>query len=141
MAGFWRFVPWIARALLVAVALLFTLIGFRYLADPVGRAAADGIALGSSMAISRVRVAFAGFPLGFAAIVLGCLVSTKRLLHGLVVVAAMIGVVSAVRAVGILIDGTTAEALKLLRVEVIVLTLSLFCIVLELARRRAPQRT
>lgn len=136
MEGLWRFAPWMARALLLAVALLFTLIGLRYLTDPVGNAAADGIALGSVEAISRLRVAFGAFPLGFAAVLLGCLVSKERLLRGLVVLAALIGVVTAVRALGIMIDGPAAETVKLLRVEAIVLTLSLIGIFLELARRR-----
>jgi len=136
MDKFWRFAPWITRLLLLAVTALFTLIGWRYLADPVGKAAADEITLGSVMAISRLRVAFGAFPLAFAVILLGCLVSTKRLLIGLVVLATMIGIVTAVRFLGIVIDGAAAEALRLLQVEAIVLTLSVIGILIELGRRR-----
>jgi hypothetical protein len=136
MQGFWRLAPWLIRALLLAVALLFTMIGWRYLSDPVGKAATDEITLGSIMAVSRLRVAFGAFPLGFAAILLWCLASTQRLLHGLVALAAMIGIVTAVRALSIVIDGSAAEAFKLLRVEAIVLSLSVIAIFVELGRRR-----
>ena len=137
MERLWRFWPWLARALLFAVMVLFTLIGLRYLSDPVGKAAADGIVLGSVTAVSRLRVAFSGFPLGFAVILFGCLISTRRLLLGLVALATVLGVVTAIRGLGILVDGSAAEALRLLRVELVVLTLSLLGIFVELARRRA----
>jgi len=139
MNGFWRFAPWLTRLLLLATTALFTLISLRYLVDPVGKAAADEITLGTVMAISRLRVAFGAFPLAFAVILLGCLVSTKRHLTGLVVLATMIGIVTAVRLAGIVIDGSAAEALKLLRVEAIVLTLSVIGILVELGRRRRAQ--
>lgn len=139
MERLWRLWPWLARGLLLAVTVLFTLIGLRYLSDPVGKAAADGIVLGSVTAVSRLRVAFSAFPLGFAAILFGCLISTRRLLLGLVALATLIGVVTAIRGLGILVDGSAGEALKLLRVEFAVLTLSLLCIFVELARRRAAQ--
>jgi hypothetical protein len=86
--------------------------------------------------ISRLRVAFGAFPLAFAVILLGRLVSIKRLLVGLVVLATMIGVVATVRLLGIAIDGSAAEALKPLRVEAIVLALSVIGILMELGRRR-----
>lgn len=136
MQGFWRLAPWFIRALLLAVTLLFTMIGWRYLSDPVGKAATDEITLGSIMAVSRLRVAFGAFPLGFAAILLWCLVSRQRLLHGLAALAAMIGIVTAVRGWGLVVDGSAAEALKLLRVEAIVFSLSVAGLVIELARRR-----
>jgi hypothetical protein len=136
MNTFWRLSPWLIRLLLFTVTALFTLISTRYLLDPVGKAAADAITLGTVMAVSRLRVAFGAFPLAFAVILMGCLVSTKRLLTGLVLLATMIGVVTAVRLAGIVIDGSEAEALKLLRVEAIVLTLSVVSIFIELGRRR-----
>lgn len=141
MQGFWRLAPWLIRALLLAVTLLFTMIGWRYLSDPVGKAATDEITLGSIMAVSRLRVAFGAFPLGFAAILLWCLTSGQRLLHGLVALAAMIGIVTAVRVLSIVIDGSAAEAFKLLRVEAIVLSLSVIGIFVELGRRRRLRRT
>jgi hypothetical protein len=88
------------------------------------------------MAISRVRVGFGGFPLALSLILLGCLLSRKRLLTGVTVLATTVGVVTAARLVGIAIDGPAEEALKLLRVEIILLTLSVAAIFLERARLR-----
>jgi cytochrome b561 len=136
MNRFWRAVPWILRAILLAVAILFTMISLHYLVDPVGRAATDEITLGSVMAVSRVRIGFGAFPLAIALLLFACVSSPKRTLHGLVAVAIVLGVASAVRALGILIDGSADEALKLLRVEAIVWTLSMLGIGLEVARSR-----
>jgi hypothetical protein len=136
MSLFWRAAPWLPRILLLLATVLFFLIGFRYLGDPVNKAAADSIVLGSVMAISRVRVGFGGFPLALSLILLGCLLSRKRLLTGVTVLATTVGVVTAARLVGIAIDGPAEEALKLLRVEIILLALSVAAIFLERARLR-----
>ena len=136
MSLFWRAAPWLPRILLLLATVLFFLIGFRYLGDPVNKAAADSIVLGSVMAISRVRVGFGGFPLALSFILLGCLLSRKRLLTGLTVLATTVGVVTAARLVGIAIDGPAEEALKLLRVEILLLALSVAAIFLERARLR-----
>jgi hypothetical protein len=136
MSLFWRAAPWLPRILLLLATVLFFLIGFGYLGDPVNKATADSIILGSVMAISRVRVGFGGFPLALSFILLGCLLSRKRLLTGLTVLATTVGVVTAARLVGIAIDGPAEEALKLLRVEIILLALSVAAIFLERARLR-----
>lgn len=136
MTLFWRAAPWLPRILLLLATVLFFLIGFRYLGDPVNKAAADSIVLGSVMAISRVRVGFGGFPLALSLILLSCLVSQKRLLTGLSVLATTVGVVTVARLVGIAIDGPAEEALKLLRVEIVLLVLSVAAIFLERARLR-----
>jgi cytochrome b561 len=136
MKTFWRVLPWILRAVLLAVAILFTMIGLHYLGDPVARAAADEITLGSVMAISRVRVGFGAFPLAFALLLLACVVSRKRTLHGLVAVAIVLGVATVVRVQGIVVDGAAAEAVKLLRVEAIVWSISMVGIALESVRLR-----
>lgn len=136
MTLFWRAAPWLPRILLLLATVLFFLIGFRYLGDPVNKAAADSIVLGSVMAISRVRVGFGGFPLALSLILFGCLLSPKRLLMGLSVLATTVGVVTLARLVGIAIDGPAEEALKLLRVEIVLLALSVAAIFLERARLR-----
>ena len=139
MNAFWRVVPWLLRFIVLAVAMLFTMIGLHYLADPVGRAAADEIALGSVMAVSRVRVGFGAFPLAIAVLLFACVVSRKRTLQGLVAVAIVLGVATVVRAMGILVDGTAAEAVKLLRVEAIVWAIAVAGIGLEVARSRRQE--
>ncbi len=133
---FWRAAPWLPRILLLLATALFSLIGFRYLGDPVNKAAADSIVLGSVMAISRVRVGFGGFPLALSLILFGCLLSQKRLLTGLTVLTTTVGVVTVARLVGIAVDGPAEEAIRLLRVEIILLALSVAAIFLERARLR-----
>jgi hypothetical protein len=133
---FWRVAPWFPRVLLTLATVLFFLIGFRYLGDPVNRAASDSIVLGSVMAISRIRVGFGGFPLALSLVLLGCLLSSRRVLTGLGVLATTVAVVTVARLVGIAIDGPAEEALKLLRVEIILLALSVAAIFLERARQR-----
>ena len=133
MTFFWRLAPWLTRLLLLAAATLFFLIGLKYLRAPVENAGADAIILGSVMAISRVRVAFGAFPLSLSLILLGSL-GRKRVLGGLAVLATTIAVVTAVRLAGIVLDGPAEEAIKLLRVEAILLALSVAAIFLERAR-------
>jgi hypothetical protein len=134
MTFFWRLAPWLTRLLLLASATLFFLIGLKYLRAPVENAGADAIILGSVMAISRVRVAFGAFPLSLSLILLGCLGPRKRVLGGLAVLVTTIAVVTAVRLAGIVLDGPAEEAIKLLRVEAILLALSVAAIFLERAR-------
>jgi len=134
MTFFWRLAPWLTRLLLLAAATLFFLIGLKYLSAPVENAGADAIILGSVMAISRVRVAFGAFPLSLSLILLGSLGPRKRVLGGLAVLATTIAVVTAVRLAGIVLDGPAEEAIKLLRVEAVLLALSVAAIFLERAR-------
>jgi len=136
MTFFWRAAPWLPRLLLLLATVLFFLIGLRYLGDPVNKAASDSILLGSVMAISRIRVGFGGFPLALSLVLLGCLVSSKRMLTGLSVLATTVAVVTVARLIGIAIDGPVEEAVKLLRVEIVLLALSVAAIFVERARRR-----
>ena len=133
---FWHFAPWMARIPLGFATVLFTLIGLKYLAAPVATAAADSISLGSVMAISRLRVAFGGFPLGLALVLAACLVSPGRALDGLIVLSTTLAAVIVARLTGIGIDGAAAEAIRLLGVEIALLVLSLAAMLLERARRR-----
>jgi hypothetical protein len=134
MSFFWRLAPWLTRLLLLAAATLFFLIGLKYLRAPVENAGADAIILGSVMAISRVRVAFGAFPLSLSLVLLGSLGPRKRVLGGLAVLATTIAVITAVRLAGIVLDGPAEDAIRLLRVEAILLALSVAAIFLERAR-------
>ncbi len=136
MSAFWRLASWVARIPLALAGVLFALIALKYLTAPVANAAADAISLGSIMAISRLRVAFGGFPLALALIMLGCLRSSARVLDGLVVLATTIAVVTAVRLIGITVDGPAREAIRLLGVEIALLALAVAAIFLERARQR-----
>jgi Domain of unknown function (DUF4345) len=136
MSLVWRAAPWWSRLLLLLATVLFFLIGFKYLENPVDKAAADSIVLGSVMAISRVRVGFGGFPLALSLILLGCLLSRRRVLAGLVVLATTVGVITLARLVGIAVDGPAEEAVRLLCVEIVLFSLSVASIFLERARLR-----
>jgi len=140
MTPFWRAALWFPRLLLLFATVLFFMIGFRYLGDPVNKAAADSIILGSVMAISRVRVGFGGFPLALSIVFFTCLLSPRRLLTGLTLLATTVAVVTAARIVGIALDGPAEEAMKLLRVEIVLLALAVAAIFLERARLRRLER-
>jgi hypothetical protein len=132
----WRVAPWAARVLLLSATALFFLIGVRYLSDPIANTAADSITLGSVMAISRVRVGFGGLPLALSLLLFGCVVSPGRLLDGLRVLAITVGVITAARLVGIVLDGQAADAVRLLRIEITLLAVSVAFGVVEHARLR-----
>jgi hypothetical protein len=127
---------WQGRVVLLAATVIFTLIGLRYLINPVEAANEFKISLGTATAITNMRVGFGAFPLGFAIIVSSCLISTRRLLRGLFFVGTIIAVTTAVRIFGAVVDGTTHETLKVLRPEIVMSVLSVVGIILELRRRR-----
>jgi uncharacterized protein DUF4345 len=136
VSAFWRAASWLTRLPLALATVLFSLIAFKYLSAPVANAAADAISLGSVMAISRARVGFGGFPLAMALILLGCLLSSERVLSGLVVLATTVAVLTAARLVGIAVEGPAEEAVRLLGAELVLLALSVASIFLERARLR-----
>src|SRR5438445_6946007 len=138
--GFSRIAPFLRRAPLVMVTVIFTLISLRYLSDPIHAAAAAGISFTSPGGITVARVGFAGFPLSFAILALSCLISTRRLLAGLYLVLTVVGVVIAVRIFGILLDHSASESARLLAPEAVLLTLSVIAIRLELERRRREMK-
>ncbi len=139
MYRLWRFTPWLTRLILGAATLLFALIGVKYVTDPVRAAASFKISLGSAAAITSMRVGFGAFPLGFAIIIASCLVSTSRQLSGLYFVATIIGVATAARVLGIVVDGAAPESVFLLRSEVALLALCVIGVLLESAKRRHQQ--
>src|SRR5439155_1316314 len=93
-------------------------IGVLLVSGLLGAAASFKISLGSAAAITSMRVGFGAFPLGFAIVVASCLMSTSRLLPGLYFVATIIGVATAARVLGIVVDGAAPESVFLLRPEV-----------------------
>jgi hypothetical protein len=137
MNGFERAVIWFNRLVLLAAASIMTAIAIRQLRDPVGSTAAIGIVLSSPTAVTVARVGLGGFPLGFAIALGGCLISTKRLLTGVSLVAAVVGAATVARIQGLVIDGATAYNLGLLRPEFALLSLSTIGIVLERRRKTA----
>ncbi len=58
-----------------------------------------------------MRIGFGAFPLSVAVIVFACLLSTRRILMGLSVLATVVGVTTAVRLAGAIVDGAAPETL------------------------------
>lgn len=139
MTGFWRFTPWLNRLILFVVSVLFSLIAFRYIFDPVGATSPFKISLGTPAAVTNMRVVGAMF-LGIAIVSLTCLVSIKRHLAGLAVFVPIIVVVTAVRIFGFLVDGSDHATLHVLKPEVVLLVLSSVGLYLEFRRRDIEKR-
>ena len=129
-----RFAPWINRLVLAAVTFIFTMIGLRYIADPVNAAAATGATLNSGLAATTTRVGFGAFPLAFAIFSFACLLSTRRLRVGVSLVLTVIATAIVVRLISIAADGMVPQSARLFVPETIILVLSLAGLVLETAR-------
>src|SRR5262245_40581998 len=99
-----RFAGWITRFPLVVATLLFTAIAAKFLFDPVHSAGAQGISFTQGVGITVARIGFGAFPLAFAIITLGCLVSKNRLLTGLYIVFTVVTVALLVRIFGMVAD-------------------------------------
>jgi DoxX-like family/Domain of unknown function (DUF4345) len=126
---------WFGRLVLAAATILFSLIALRQIADPVGASMPHQIALGSSDAITIMRVT-GGLFLGLALVLAACIASERRLLTGLGVLAAVIGVVTAVRVMGLVVDGPGPFTLRVLKPEVVLVALSSIGFLVERRRRQ-----
>ena len=138
---FWRTAPWVARLALVPPVVIFTAVAVRTLSDPVGSSAAIGIALSGPQAITTVRIGFGAFPLGLAVYLATCVVSSRRVVLGLGLAATVTTVVTVVRAVGIALDGTALESVKLLRAEIGLMVVLLAGLAVESGRRLRQRET
>ena len=132
-----RTVIWFNRCVLAAAAFVMALIAVRNLRDPVGAMQPLDIVLRSASAITIARVGFGGFPLGFAAALIGCLFGTRRLLTGMALVLAVVGGATVARVQGLVVDGATPDNLRLLRPEIAMVALSGLGAFLERRRRIA----
>jgi hypothetical protein len=135
------FAPWVNRLVLLAATVLFTVIGVRYIADPVHAAAATGTSLHSGFATTTARIGFGAFPLSFALFSLGCLLSSRRLVAGVSLVATVVITVMAVRLFSLTADGPVAESTRLFAPEAVILLLSVSGLLLEAARVKQPRAT
>jgi hypothetical protein len=135
-AGFWRAAPWLSRAALLPPIVIFMAISARYLADPVATSAALGVSLATPQAVTTTRIGFGAFPLAFALFLAGSLFATRRLLAGVSLALIVASVATVIRAVGISIDGTAAQSVRLLHAEVGLVAILLAGLAIELGRRR-----
>ena len=127
---------WIGRTTLTLAAILFILIGSKYVMAPGSAAAQSGLAFTSLVGQTNMRAGVGGFALGCAIITLVCLVSPSRLRAGLWFVAGMVAPVLLVRLYGVVADGTFAASLRIVVAEMILLVLAASALVLT--RERSP---
>ncbi len=140
MKQFSNFAPWINRLALAAATLIFTAIGMRYITDPVRASAATGVTLNSGLATTTTRIGFGALPLAFALFTFVCLLSRRRLLIGVSLVATVVTTAIVVRLYSIVADGRVPESARLFIPEAIILLLSLGGLRLEAARRKQHHR-
>jgi len=114
-----RIVSWLGRFVLLAATVIFTLIGVRYLTNPVGAAAEFHTTFASPAGATSMRVGFGAFPLAFAGLLAVSLFSARRRLFGLTMV---------------VVDGPAVESSRLLVPEIVMTVLSTFCAVYEWSR-------
>jgi hypothetical protein len=124
---------WFGRVVLGAASLLLLRVGLGYVADPVGSAAPHAMVLGSAEAITNMRVS-GGVFVGVALVLVACLVSERRLLAGLAVLATIAAVILGVRLLGLGVDGAAPFTLRVLKPEIALVVLSTAAAWLE--RRR-----
>lgn len=126
-----RLGPWINRLVLAAATAIFTAIGLRYIADPVGASAATGAALNTALAITTTRVGFGAFPLSFALFSFYCLLSKQRLRTGVSLVATVLTTAILVRLISTAADGAAPQSARLFIPETAILLLSIGGLVLS----------
>ena len=130
-----KFTPWLSKAVLVLATLVLALIARKFIADPVGAAAASTMTLGSALAITNMRASFGAFPLGCAIFTLICLLSSRRRINGLSFVATLVGTALAVRLFGVVADGTFIQSARVLAAEAGLVSLSGLALYAELSAR------
>jgi hypothetical protein len=135
MNNFWKFLPWLSRLIILAVAGLFTMISLKFVFNPQQAAADSGIIIEPGLGFTNTRAGFGGFPLGFAVILVFCLFSARRFLAALSSIATVAAVILAVRLYGAAQDATFGQSAHLLIPETVLLVISLLGVVMETKRR------
>jgi hypothetical protein len=125
---------WLSRLTILAVAVLFTMIGFRFITDPLHAAANSGFSLESAVGYTNARAGMGGFPLGFAAILWFSLFSSRRFLPALGLIATVATVILVIRLYSAALDGTFGASAHILAPEVAILAVAFAGIWME--RRR-----
>lgn len=136
MKALWPFVPWLNRLILLAPTVLFVSLTVRIIADPVRSATDHGMSLASPVGVTNYRSGNGGLFLALACFTLYCLVSRRRHLVGLTLLATLMGVILVLRGVSATVDATLPEQVRLLGAEAVFLTLSTLGIVLDTMRSR-----
>ena len=125
---------WLGRIVLACAVLLLIRISLAPVVDPAGAAAPNQITLGSPAALTIMRVSGSVF-LAVALALSACLFSERRLLDGLALLAIFATTITAVRLIGLVVDGPAPFTLKVLKPEIALVLLSSAAFFLERRRR------
>ena len=126
-----RIAPWLTRAALTGATFVFAMVGLRYVLNPVSASAETGVQLSSALASTATRVGFGAFPLGVAIFTLTCLISARRRLAGLSLVAIVVGTAIVVRIAASVADGPVPQSMRLFIPEAAMFTLAVSGLALE----------
>jgi hypothetical protein len=113
------------------------MLAVRIIADPIRSATDHGMSLDTPVGLTNYRSGNGGLFIALALFTLYCLVSSRRHLVGLTLVATLMGVILVLRGASAAVDATLAEQVRLLLAEAVFLTLSVLGILLERARGRS----
>jgi len=136
MERLWKYTPWLTRLILVPPTFIFAMIGLRHILHPAESAATIGIVFTSALGATITRVGLGGFPLACSLFILFCLASKRRVTTGLAFTANLVGVLLLVRVLGMMVDGTVQENIRLVRAEMVLLVLVAIGLFLDFAKRR-----
>ncbi len=128
---------WFGRLVLAGAALLLGSVALKFITNPVGAVADHGIVLATPDALTAMRVS-GGIFLAIAVILVACLVGERRLILGLVVLSTIATTITAVRLIGLALDGPGPFTLKVLKPEVALVVFSVIGVRLERCRRAGP---
>ena len=127
---------WMNRIVVVAVSILFLIIGIKNISHPLQNAMESGIMLNSATALSVARVSMGAFPLAFAVILLISLFIKRQMFGAILSVFIIIVITTIVRIASLQIDGHSDFGQKVLKPEIIITILSTIGLYLELRRRK-----
>jgi hypothetical protein len=127
---------WMNRIVIIAVSILFFIIGIKNISHPLQNAMESGIVLSSATALSVARVSMGAFPLAFAVILLTSLFFKRQIFGAILSVFIIIVITTIVRIVSLQIDGHSDFGQKVLKPEIIITIFSTIGLYLELRRRK-----
>jgi hypothetical protein len=126
----------IALAALVFAALDFSTVGFLYIVDPAGEAAASTITAAEAAGLTNLRVGFGAFHLAIGVIAAYCAIRRDRIWVGLRIVVTVTLIAVAVRLLGLAVDGVHDRTLLLLQFESLGLAIFVLGLSAEWRRQR-----
>ena len=127
---------WMNRIVIIAVSILFLIIGIKNISHPLQNAMESGIVLNSATALSVARVSMGAFPLAFAVILLTSLFFKRQIFGAILSVFIIIVITTIVRIASLQIDGHSDFGQKVLKPEIIITIFSTIGLYLELRRRK-----